>query len=184
MLLGLDRAAAAEFSFFLAMPTMAGGVRPRPAARCATSWRRSAPVEIAIGFVMAFRRGAGRGQAVPALRDAVGLRAVRLVPDRARAWRSWRRIGGGLAVIAVAAARASSPASSSRVPLVVSVAALVWIFGIIDGFTAPLSRRGYWAGDGARASGILDHAAGRAGRRAPSRPTSSAGACWRAPRAG
>jgi uncharacterized membrane protein len=27
------------------------------------------------------------------------------------------------------------------VPLVVSVAALVWIFGIIDGFTAPLSQR-------------------------------------------
>ena len=27
------------------------------------------------------------------------------------------------------------------VPLVVSVAALVWIFGIIDGFTAPLATR-------------------------------------------
>jgi uncharacterized membrane protein len=27
------------------------------------------------------------------------------------------------------------------VPLVISVAALVWIFGIIDGFTAPLARR-------------------------------------------
>jgi uncharacterized membrane protein len=27
------------------------------------------------------------------------------------------------------------------VPLVISVAALVWIFGIIDGFTAPLTER-------------------------------------------
>ena len=27
------------------------------------------------------------------------------------------------------------------VPLVISVAALVWIFGIIDGFTAPLAAR-------------------------------------------
>ena len=27
------------------------------------------------------------------------------------------------------------------IPLVISVAALVWIFGIIDGFTAPVSER-------------------------------------------
>ena len=52
-LLGLDRAAAAEFSFFLAMPTMTGAfayelleVRDRLAPERA--------LEIAIGFVMAF----------------------------------------------------------------------------------------------------------------------------------
>jgi len=52
-LLGLDRAAAAEFSFFLAMPTMVGAfvyslldVRDQLAAERA--------VEIGIGFVMAF----------------------------------------------------------------------------------------------------------------------------------
>lgn len=39
------------------------------------------------------------------------------------------------------------------VPLVISVAALVWIFGIIDGFTAPLAR---WAlGAGVPAVGTL-----------------------------
>jgi uncharacterized membrane protein len=32
------------------------------------------------------------------------------------------------------------------VPLVISVAALVWIFGIIDGFTAPLARRALGSG--------------------------------------
>jgi undecaprenyl-diphosphatase len=52
-LLGLDRAAAAEFSFFLAMPTMAGAfayelfdVRDRLVPDRAA--------EIAVGFVMAF----------------------------------------------------------------------------------------------------------------------------------
>ena len=47
------------------------------------------------------------------------------------------------------------------VPLVVSVAALVWIFGIIDGFTAPLATRVL----GRTVPGLRhpDHAAGRAG---------------------
>ena len=40
--------------------------------------------------------------------------------------------------LAVAAAQLSSPGFFVTVPLVISVAALVWIFGIIDGFTAPL----------------------------------------------
>jgi uncharacterized membrane protein len=30
------------------------------------------------------------------------------------------------------------------IPLVISVFALVWIFGIIDGLTAPLAAKGYW----------------------------------------
>jgi len=48
------------------------------------------------------------------------------------------------------------------VPLVISVAALVWIFGIIDGFTAPLAR---WAlGDEVPVAGTLpDYAARFAG---------------------
>ena len=46
------------------------------------------------------------------------------------------------------------------VPLVISVAALVWIFGIIDGFTAPLATR--LVGRAAPGVGIADHAAVRA----------------------
>ena len=53
MLMGLDRAAAAEFSFFLAMPTMAGAfVYELVKVREQLVGARLA--EIAIGFVMAF----------------------------------------------------------------------------------------------------------------------------------
>src|SRR4051794_29972743 len=53
MLLGLDRPAAAEFSFFLAMPTMAAAfAHDLIEARHHLSTARA--VEIAIGFVMAF----------------------------------------------------------------------------------------------------------------------------------
>lgn len=53
MLAGLDRRAAAEFSFFLAMPTMAGAfVRELWDVRHALSADRAA--EIGVGFVMAF----------------------------------------------------------------------------------------------------------------------------------
>jgi undecaprenyl-diphosphatase len=52
-LLGLDRAAAAEFSFFLAMPTMVGAfVYELAGVRASLSQERG--VEIAVGFVMAF----------------------------------------------------------------------------------------------------------------------------------
>ena len=52
-LLGLDRAAAAEFSFFLAMPTMAGAfVYKLFDVRAHLTTDRA--VEIAIGFVLAF----------------------------------------------------------------------------------------------------------------------------------
>ena len=54
VLMRLDRAAAAEFSFFLAMPTMVGGVRLQAARGAGPSGRRNGRVEIAIGFVMAF----------------------------------------------------------------------------------------------------------------------------------
>ena len=82
LLMRLDRAAAAEFSFFLAMPTMAGAfvhdlweVRDHLAP--------SAAAEIAIGFVMAFSWprsswssrfcGSWRGRVSPRL-PGIGLR--------------------------------------------------------------------------------------------------------------
>ena len=53
MLLGLDRAVAAEFSFFLAMPTMAGAfVHDLLEVRDHLTTDRA--LEIAIGFVAAF----------------------------------------------------------------------------------------------------------------------------------
>ena len=53
MLMGLDRRAAAEFSFFLAMPTMAAAfVHSGWAVRDQLSADRA--LEIAVGFVMAF----------------------------------------------------------------------------------------------------------------------------------
>src|SRR3954466_101715 len=53
MLMGLDRPAAAEFSFFLAMPTMAAAfAHDLIEVRHHLSTARA--VEIAIGFVMAF----------------------------------------------------------------------------------------------------------------------------------
>jgi undecaprenyl-diphosphatase len=86
-LLGLDRAAAAEFSFFLAMPTMVGAfawelleVRDRLAADRAA--------EIAIGFVMAF------------LAALVVVRPfVRYVGRSGFAPFAWYRIAAGAAIL-------------------------------------------------------------------------------------
>ena len=85
--------AAAEFTFFLAMPTMAAAFAHRSAGRSATTSTSAQASEIAVGFVMAFVVvGAGR-QAVPQLRPALGVSAVRLVPHR-----------GGLVLLAALAA--------------------------------------------------------------------------------
>jgi undecaprenyl-diphosphatase len=53
MVMGLDRAAAAEFSFFLAMPTMAGAFA-HDLWEVRHSLAPERALEIAIGFVMAF----------------------------------------------------------------------------------------------------------------------------------
>jgi uncharacterized membrane protein len=62
------------------------------------------------------------------------------------------------------------------VPLFVSVAALVWIFGIIDGSTAPLAER--LLGRTIPGLGSCSPAARAAGR-CRLRPTSSAAGFWR-----
>jgi len=93
MLMGLDRPAAAEFSFFLAMPTMMAAfahsllkVRHHLAAERA--------VEIAVGFVMAF------------VASALVVRPFLAVVRRAGfAPFAWYRIVLGLAVFAAIAAR-------------------------------------------------------------------------------
>jgi undecaprenyl-diphosphatase len=92
MLMRLDRAAAAEFSFFLAMPTMAAafahdllGVRDQ--------LTRDRAVEIAIGFVMAF------------IASLVVVRPfLRFVGRSGFAPFAWYRIVAGIAIFGAVAA--------------------------------------------------------------------------------
>jgi undecaprenyl-diphosphatase len=87
-LLGLDRAAAAEFSFFLAMPTMVGAfVYELIDVRDRLSPDRS--LEIGLGFVMAF---------VAAL--VVVRPFVRYVGRSGFAPFAWYRIAAGLVILA------------------------------------------------------------------------------------
>jgi undecaprenyl-diphosphatase len=92
MLMGLDRAAAAEFSFFLAMPTMAGAfVYELVKVREQLVGGRA--LEIAIGFVMAF--GAALIVVKPFLRFVA---RSGFVPF------AWYRIAAGLALFGALAA--------------------------------------------------------------------------------
>ena len=90
MVLGLDRAAAAEFSFFLAMPTMmAAFAHSLLKVRHHLAPERA--LEIAIGFVMAFIASALVVK--PFLRRPAGrVRAVRLVPHRGSVSRCSERL--------------------------------------------------------------------------------------------
>ena len=81
LLAGLDRPAAAEFSFFLAMPTMAGAfVYEMWSARDLLSAERL--TEIGVGFLAAFLAALLVVRPFLAVCDSRGLRAVRLVPHR------------------------------------------------------------------------------------------------------
>lgn len=93
LLMGLDRAAAAEFSFFLAMPTMAG-------AFVHEIWKvrhvlgSGLGVEIAVGFVMAFLASL-----------AVVKPFLRFVGRSGFGVFAWYRIAAGAAILAAAFAR-------------------------------------------------------------------------------
>lgn len=93
MLMGLDRAAAAEFSFFLAMPTMmAAFVHSLLKVRHHLAPERA--VEIAVGFVMAFIASALVVRPFLAV-----VRRAGFVPF------AWYRIALGLALFGAIAAR-------------------------------------------------------------------------------
>lgn len=93
MLMGLDRAAAAEFSFFLAMPTMtAAFVHSLLKVRHHLAPERA--LEIGIGFVMAFVASALVVRPFLAV-----VRRVGFVPF------AWYRIALGIALFAAIAAR-------------------------------------------------------------------------------
>lgn len=91
LLLGLDRRAAAEFSFFLAMPTMVGMF----VYKVASTWNALLPrqaAEIAVGFVMAF------------LAAAVVVKPfLNSVSRSGFAPFAWYRIAAGLAIFALEA---------------------------------------------------------------------------------
>jgi undecaprenyl-diphosphatase len=91
-LLGLDRAAAAEFSFFLAMPTMVGAFA-YSLLKAGDSLASERAVEIGIGFVMAF---------LAAL--VVVKPFVRYVARSGFAPFAWYRIAAGAAILAATAA--------------------------------------------------------------------------------
>jgi hypothetical protein len=80
VLLGLDRKAAAEFSFFLAIPTMLGA----SVLDLYKGWDRLAGPRHRRGVARRVRHRDRRGARVRDLPGPAHLRAVRLVPDRRR----------------------------------------------------------------------------------------------------
>ena len=92
MVAGLDRRAAAEFSFFLAMPTMAGAFA-HDAWEVKDDLTAGRAAEIGVGFVMAF---------VAAL--LVVKPFLRVVSRSGFAPFAWYRIAAGLALLAAVAA--------------------------------------------------------------------------------
>ena len=89
MLLGADKRAAAEFSFFLAMPTMAGAFAYDLLKNYKTLSFDDVAM-IAVGFVAAFVSGLFVVQGPPRLRLPPRLLALRLVADRGRRRRACR----------------------------------------------------------------------------------------------
>src|SRR6185436_12144013 len=78
-------------------------------------------------------------QAVSSVCVAIGLRPVYLVSDRGR--RGHLRGDVGAVAVMPWLRRRLLTGFFVSIPLVISVFALVWIFGIIDGLTAPLAAR-------------------------------------------
>ena len=78
MLLGADKRSAAEFSFYLAMPTMAGAfaydLYKNFGQMSGSNW-----FIVVVGFVTSFVAGVVRGEDAPRIRLEPRLRAVRLV---------------------------------------------------------------------------------------------------------
>src|SRR5262249_9859577 len=88
------------------------------------------------------RRVGDRDRTVSGGRAAPRLRAVRVVPDR-RGTARHRGARGPLAVIVLAAwcsgsGRASSAGFCAPVRLFISVAAMLWLFRVVDGLVGPL----------------------------------------------
>ena len=186
MLLGLDRRGGRGVLVLPGDADDGGGVCARSAGRCGITWRRSAPARSRVGFVMAFIASVLVVRPFLRFVSRVRLRAVRLVPHRARSRRIRERSRRDWAVVPPMQwlRRSFIAGFFVTVPLVISVAAFVWIFRLIDGFVGPFYERLLGSGrrHGARARHPDDGAGRAAGRRA-SPPTSSASGCCSGPRA-
>ena len=140
MAMRVDRAAAAEFTFFLAMPTMAAAFAHN-LLEVRHHLGRERGLEIAVGFVMAFIASALVVKPFLSYVQTIRLRAVRVVSDRGRrgAARGARR---RVDVSDMHWLRRSFIAGFFVVvPLFISVAAFIWVFGVVDGLTGPLYDR-------------------------------------------
>ena len=98
-------------------------------------------LEIAVGLVMAFLSSLLVIRPFLAFVGAVGVGAVRVVPHRPwhRAARGDRRRVGARMMSWLR--RRFVTGFFVLVPLVVSIVALIWVFRVVDGFTAPLYER-------------------------------------------
>ena len=105
MLLGADRRSAAEFSFWLAMPTMVGAFAYELYKSRARDRAAATSSLIAVGFVVVVHLRLDRGEDVPRLRAAPRLRAVRLVAHRRRRARPDRDLRSGSGVTRAARLR-------------------------------------------------------------------------------
>ena len=94
MLLGADKRSAAEFSFFLAIPTMAGAFA-YDLYKNHSLMTADNIMLVVVGFVTSFVVGVLRGEDAARLCDAPRLRAVRVVA-RARRLARADRAGRGL----------------------------------------------------------------------------------------
>ena len=124
-------------------------------SRCGTISRPSARLEIAIGFVMAFLASLLVVKPFLASSGDPGFAPFawyRIVARARAARRRGRRAGSD---VMQWLRRSFIAGFFVTVPLFISVAALVWIFGIVDGFTTPLLRPAAGPAD-SRASGIAD----------------------------
>ena len=100
-------------------------------------------LEIGIGFVMAFIASLLVMKPFLAIREALRVRPLRVVSDRASAPCFRRRLRRGMAPNAMMQwlRRSFIAGFFVTVPLFISVAAFIWIFNVVDGLTTPFYDR-------------------------------------------
>ena len=141
LLLGLDRPTAARVLVLSGDADDGGGVRAR-ASRTSLDHGGCAALEIAVGFVDRRSSRRCRRQAVPGLRAASGFApfAWYRIARRRSPGAGWPLAGSVVRVAMQWLRRSFIAGFFVTVPLFISVAAFVWLFGVVDGLTTPLYR--------------------------------------------